>query len=529
MEESKNQQYRFARLLVLRSIAYILTTSILAYFGESLIPDDGIGVSLSLLYGVLVGLSVLQFAFLFVSSEERNLLILTLADVSVATFLIKSTGASTSPFVVLLPLLSLASSVLFSRRAYLMIALGSILALIPIAIGFRASVAGTALVTLGTAIVGYSLKLALSKSETQKSRLESLQRAIMANIPSGLLSVDSRGKIIQLNKVACKILDVKEQELLGHFLQEIFPELDKRRSELETRTSISDVLEPVSNRKTINHKLLDGRELKLGYSLSRLSLPESGEIIGTLILFQDLTEAIFLEEHLKLSEKLAAVGKLAAGIAHEIRNPLAGISGAAQLLEADNLSDENRRLLAIIQRESARLDSLIGEFLEYVRPAPPKKEAIRLHKIAGQVVESLMVNSKWKSMNCQLHLTAESAEKAALGDENKVSQVLLNLVLNAGQAGARDVWIETSDDLKVRVLDNGPGIPADIQARIFEPFFTTKDKGTGLGLAIAFKTLEGVGATIQVKSPLADLFPAGGGTVFEIQFKQAGSHTKEAA
>lgn len=529
-----NKDFRFSRLLVLRSIAYCIMTAILAFFGETLLPISGSAVNLSTLYGVLVGVAVVQFLFLLVKNEERNLLVLTLTDVCVATFVVKSTGASSSPFVLLFPLLSLVSSVLFSRKTYLSVALITTLFLIPMAIGFGASVAGTVVATVVTALVGFSLRLALERTgialtqtEGQKRRLESLQRAIMANIPSGLISVDSRGKIIQVNKIAHHVLGIAEGALLGTLLKETLPELDKLRAQLETQTSISDISEPIANRRTITYVRSDSKELKLGYSLARLFLPDTREIIGTLILFQDLTEAIHLEESHKMAEKLAAVGKLAAGIAHEIRNPLAGISGAAQLLEIETLSEDSSRLLNIIKRESARLDSLISEFLEFVKPAPPKKEPVKLHKIAGQVVETLSVNPKWKALNCRIHYTAEPSEVDAIGDENKISQVLLNLVLNAGQAGAADVWVEVSEGLQIEILDNGPGIPADIQAQVFEPFFTTKDKGTGLGLAIAYKTLEAVGAKISLKSPITELFPKGG-TLFEIHFQKAGTH-KEAA
>ena len=256
MSEVKN--YRFARLLVLRSIAYFVTTGILALYGSSLLPEGEGMVSLSLLYGVLVGLALVQFLFLFVANEERNLLILTLTDICVATFVVKSTGASSSPFVVLFPLLSLVSSVLFSSKTNLILSLLTVLILIPLAIGFQASVAGTAIVTIGTAIVGISLRLALEKAglalnetEAQKRRLESLQRTIMANIPSALLSVDTRGRVIQANRIAHKILGIQDESLLGSELKNTLPEIDHLRSQLETKTSISDVFEPIANRKTI--------------------------------------------------------------------------------------------------------------------------------------------------------------------------------------------------------------------------------------------------------------------------------------
>jgi len=530
----RNIDSHFAKLLIVRCLGYFAITGVLALFGSSIVPPESGGVSLSLIYGVLVGLAIVQFLFLFVGNRERNLFILSITDTCVSIFIIKSTGASTSPFILLLPILSLASSIQFSNSIYRILSLVLILILIPLAVGFGATVAGTALTVIGIAVLGFYLRralekmgVALTKTEAQKQRLESLQRVIMANIPSGIMSVDSRGKIIQANNFALSILNLPEEEVISNNLSEVFPELDKLRAQLETRTSISDVSETPSNRRNITYKTKEGHELKLGYSLARLSSPEKNGILGTLIMFQDLTEAISMEESLKLSEKLAAVGKLAAGIAHEIRNPLAGISGAAQLLETTSLSEEDQRLLAIIKRESARLDILITEFLEYVRPAPPKKDPVFLHKIAGHVVESLSVNPKWKGYSSRLHFTAEPSEVAAVGDENRISQVLLNLLLNAGQAGAKDVWVDVMEGTHIQIVDNGPGIPVELQAQIFEPFFTTKDRGTGLGLAIAYKTLQDVGASIALKSPVPE-FPTGG-TLFEIRFTKAGSNSKEAA
>lgn len=530
----RNIDSQFAKLLIIRCIGYFSITAVLAIFGSTLIPPGSVGVSLSLIYGVLVGLALVQFLFLFVGSKEKNLFVLSVTDISVSIFIIKATGASTSPFLLLLPILSLVFSVQFTNSIYRILSLVLIIGLIPLAVGFGATVAGTALAVISTAVVGFYLRqalektgLALTKTEAQKKRLESLQKAIMANIPSGILSVDSRGKIISVNKFALNILGQSEEAMIGAQLSAFFPELDLLRAQLETRTSISDVSETPSNRRNITYKTQDHRELKLGYSLARLSNQEKHEILGTLIMFQDLTEALSMEESLKLSEKLAAVGKLAAGIAHEIRNPLAGISGAAQLLDVAGLNEEDQRLLAIIKRESARLDTLITEFLEYVRPAPPKKDPLHLHKIAGHVVESLSVNPKWIGYACKLHLTAEPSEVLAIGDENRISQVILNLLLNAGQAGAKDVWLDVVDGTTINILDNGPGIPTEMQAQIFEPFFTTKDKGTGLGLAIAYKTLQGIGATINLKSPVEGF--ATGGTLFELRFSKAGSNSKEAA
>jgi two-component system sensor histidine kinase PilS (NtrC family) len=238
----------------------------------------------------------------------------------------------------------------------------------------------------------------------------------------------------------------------------------------------------------VEYQTEQGGKLKLGYSLARLYDPEDKSPIGTLIVFQDLTHIIELEEKLRLNEKLAAVGKLAAGIAHEIRNPLASISGCAQLLSGNqDLDEEDKKMLQIIQSESQRLDGLITDFLEYVRPPQPKLENVDLKALIERLEQSFSHNSKWKALNCTL--VSQLPEKGfnILGDSNKITQVLMNFVLNSGQAGAKEVKLELSSNGKLQIGDDGAGIAKNIQNRIFEPFFTTKTStsGTGLGLYLS--------------------------------------------
>jgi two-component system sensor histidine kinase PilS (NtrC family) len=281
-------------------------------------------------------------------------------------------------------------------------------------------------------------------------------------------------------------------------------------------------LETSLDRPMVKFARGDGEELQLGYSVTRLSDPEDQSTLGSLVVFQDLTKIAKMEESLRMSEKLAAVGKLAAGIAHEIRNPLAGISGSAQLLRgSEHLDDEDKRLLAIIQRESLRLDALITEFLEYVRPQKPKFEEVHLNEVVREVIEGLQVNPKWNAEGCKLLFGSETNEPFVVkGDRNKITQALINFVLNSGQAGARRVEIRIDPDAHLHVVDDGHGISPEHQARLFEPFFTTKEAGTGLGLATSYRALEAMEARISVRSPVPD-FCDQGGTMVSVQFKRA--------
>jgi two-component system sensor histidine kinase PilS (NtrC family) len=238
--------------------------------------------------------------------------------------------------------------------------------------------------------------------------------------------------------------------------------------------------------------------------------------------FQDLTNILKLEESLRVSEKLAAVGKLAAAIAHEIRNPLASISGSAQLLgQIENLGAEDKKLLGIIQKESSRLDELISEFLEYVRPQAPKQDRVDLTRLVEELRSSLIVSVKWLALKTNIEvLVLPQASLDCVGDANKITQVLLTLVYNAGQAGASVVRIRLEPNFRLSVSDNGAGISAENQKRLFEPFFTTKERGTGLGLATSYRILEAMGARIEVVSPSSEFEP-GRGSLFRISFKGA--------
>ena len=471
---------------------------------------------------------------IFATLIPTIMMTLFVADCAVIMVLVKASGSSVSPFLVLFPLLSLAASIVFKPK-WATLLLGINVFFIGMAVGFGPAIAGNVLASSATSILGMYLVKALDRSgealqvsEHQRRRLENLQKAIVTNIPSGLMSIDSQGRVIQVNSVGLKILGVEESKLIGNSLVSVLPALSTEVHRLSTLIPNVQALDPHSDRPKVEYKNPKTQaKLQLGYSIARLWDPEDGSILGSLVVFQDLTEIIEMEERLRTSEKLGAVGKLAAGIAHEIRNPLAGISGSAQLLLGnDSLHDEDRSLLKIIQRESTRLDLLITEFLEYVKPAQPKLENVNLKELVAEVVAGMQVSSKWRDLKCEILIRyvadSESSPTKVQGDRNKITQVLMNFLYNAGQAGATQVeLLIDSRRGRLAVRDNGAGIKPEHQRRLFEPFFTTKEKGTGLGLATSYKILEVMGARVEVQSPCYSFSPKGGGTEFAIWFKEA--------
>jgi two-component system sensor histidine kinase PilS (NtrC family) len=244
------------------------------------------------------------------------------------------------------------------------------------------------------------------------------------------------------------------------------------------------------------------------------------ELKGYIVTFHDLTRVRRLEFAMRQSEKMAAVGQLAAGIAHEIRNPLASMSGSLQLLESGFTSEsaEEKKLMRIALREIDRLNNLITEFLDFVRPEVLKEDPVDINLVLRDVLEMAKMN---KGLRQEIQQSVElKSIKTIPGHRDKLKQAVLNIVMNAYQAmsEAEKPVIEVKsfdrdDSVVVTIRDHGCGIDEVGLRRIFEPFHTTKPKGTGLGLAITHKIIENHQGRIYVEST------KGVGTEFTLEFK----------
>ena len=507
----------FSRLFFYRGLVYVPLLFVLGTISSHIVLE-GARFQASDLFMLASIVTLAQLASLFLPLKAHSVLALFFCDAVLVTVLVRVSGTSSSPFLVLFPVLAALGPLTF-RSHLSFVLIGICLFFSALAIGWGVSILGNWVAILAVGLLSFYLvkllmksEVSLEISESARRRLENLQKVILANIPSGLVSIDSDGSVIQINTVGEKILGVREEEFLRRPLRDLIPGLDIDPSDSIVGARTREVMDYLSPKNSI---------LKLGYSTAKLEDPDDNHILGTLLVFQDLTAVIKMEHELRMSEKLAAVGKLAAGIAHEIRNPLAGISGSAQLLMgATSMNEEDSQLLRIIQRESTRLDGLITEFLEYVRPQDMELKAINIAGIAKEVSESVKVNSKWVEMGTQLELIVDDDEILADGDANKMIQVLMNLIINAGQSGAQNVQVQVSKDAWIEVRDNGSGIPIENQSRLFEPFFTTKEKGTGLGLAISYRVIEAMGGTVDVISPASE-FCENGGSIFKVRFRKS--------
>ncbi|MGK2943430.1 MAG: two-component system sensor histidine kinase NtrB, partial [Desulfuromonadales bacterium] len=236
------------------------------------------------------------------------------------------------------------------------------------------------------------------------------------------------------------------------------------------------------------------------YSASRV-VDRNDTSLGLLIAFQDLTEFKELEGQLQRADRLAAVGRLASGMAHEIRNPLASISGSVQLLlEDDKVNTEDRRLMNIVIKEADRLSLLLSDFLTFARPAPLQIESIDVASLLDELIA--LLNASGQFQNVIIEKAYHGPNRMNV-DPQKMHQVLWDLLLNAGEAASPEgrIRVEINGGQgEIIIEDTGSGIAEEDRDKLFEPFYTTKDTGTGLGLANAYANIGSHRGRITVES-----------------------------
>jgi len=350
--------------------------------------------------------------------------------------------------------------------------------------------------------------------EVDLRKLELFNKYIVDNISSGILTADMEGRVTLINDAACKILGVAREEVAGQPVGDLFAGM--RAGEPGERAQVQ------VPRSEAVFRRADGEEIFLGFSVSPLR-DEQGRVIGTVVIFQDLTPVKRMEERVRVADRLAMVGELAAGLAHEIRNPMASIAGSSQMLrEMPELSGECRTLLDIIERESTRLNGLISDFLAFSGMAPRTWGTVNLAAVVREVAGAVRTGEA-RSGNVEVDC-GPCRDLLVEGDAEQLKQVVWNLVRNAVQAtppGGR-VSIDLFPQIRHReryvvliVSDTGAGIDPAVMGKIFNPFFTTKEGGTGLGLAISQRIVHMHKGFIEVRSE------PGRGSTFSVFFPEA--------
>ncbi len=342
----------------------------------------------------------------------------------------------------------------------------------------------------------------LKEKESAFNQLDLLFRSIVESVDTGVMTINLQGIIKTFNRAAEEITGFPMATVGNRHVDEIFPEF--------TSFFTAAVLkEKPRNRREVVIKGNHGKYIHLGCSISPLK-DKHDKQIGSILIFQDLTEVKVMEETLEKSKRLALIGEMAAGLAHEMRNPLASITGSIELLRQSlNLKDTDERLMQIVLRGKDQLGSFVRDFLLLARPIPVIRELVDVNETVMDVLDNIKLSNDWTKeieINCLL------AEKVtAFANREQIRQVIHNLVLNATQAmkeggvlsiTTKSMQHHNKEVVEIKITDTGPGIEEKDLKKVFEPFFTNKDKGTGLGLTIVGRIVDGYSGRIEIKSSM---------------------------
>jgi len=557
-------QLRLGRLLFARLALTVVGFAIaigLDVLGHELAPFARRGLYLTVV--VSFGVTILSAALLRRTRRVDRFASLQIAvDVGIVSSLVHFSGGRDSVFVFLFVVVTLYAAVLFERRGAMMsaslsaVAHGLILlegrlgltaggieedtAALPILAAIWAVHVG-ALYLVGVLASLLSAELyrtgrALDQRTSDLRVLQGLHQRMVESIMSGLLTTDGDDVITSFNPEAERITGISGRLAVGRPVEDIIP----------GTTELSVGSEPASasgqtSRSRLSFVNQRGEEMVLGLASSVLK-ESKGQAQGHVVIFQDVTDVVRMEGELRRSERLAAVGEMAAKIAHEIRNPLASISGSIQILRsgghAETDEEENRKLTEIVIRETERLDNLITNFLQYSRPPAPTIERVEIDTLLDGLAK--MLDSIRPD---HIEIDIQSPPGASLrADPDQLRQVLWNLANNAIQAmpdgGRLEISAGAAPDLpaqdgaasrrneqggagssedagrlsmEIVLRDDGEGMSEELQERIFEPFFTTKKEGSGLGLATVDRIIESHGGALLVESR------EGVGTTFRVR------------
>ena len=345
----------------------------------------------------------------------------------------------------------------------------------------------------------------LSKTVLEFDRLSLLYKQIFDDITTGIITTDEKNSITSYNNAAKRITGCPEERVIGMDLHTCFPEIQ---------------LTGGKERNVCHLERSDGTVIRVGYSFSQLGEPttpedENGHSSCKVVTLQDISKIELMEKQVREAEKMAAIGKLSASIAHDFRNPLAAISGSAQILAMDYGEDvtaqtnTGKTLVGIILRESKRMATTITDFLQFARPEAVTQEWFDLNRLITEVTEkTIPLYEQLKQgnvvKNIEVHLNC-------WGDQQQIQTLLKHLIDNTRSLPDAEqsvkVAIRAYETNKknvhytcIEVCDTGPGIPMLLREKVFTPFFSTRENGTGLGLAIVKQLVDNHNGFIEIDS-----------------------------
>ena len=481
--------------------------------------------------GVTYALTV-AYALLLNQTERRRWLVdvQLVLDTAIVSVIVYLTGGINSYFSSLYTLPIIAATTIESRRGGVMVGILSCVLYASLVVAQYAGVPGfetpagqplpemkLAIFTVALNLFGFAAiavltgylaeglrqaDIQLQRASDQIEDLQAFSRHIIDSLTSGLATTDVEGRILTFNRAAATITGVAISEAIGASALETLGLPPDFKALFGAKAE-----RPRLPRMDVRFQRADGRKIELGLSTALLFTPR-GET-GFLLTFQDVTEARRLEREARVRQRLAAVGELAAGIAHEIRNPLASMAGSIQILRQEvALTPEQSQLMDIVLRESERLNETIRSFLAFARPQRQAMSRVDARRVVTDAA-TLLENSPELTERHRIAVDVPSTEVWLQADEGQLRQIVWNLATNGlrsmpagGQLmlAVRDEQAGAHGEVVIEVRDQGTGIAPEELDGIFQPFRAGFARGTGLGLSIVQRIVADYGGEIQVTS-----------------------------
>jgi two-component system sensor histidine kinase PilS (NtrC family) len=513
-----------ARVIVVTTL--LLAALIIQYTVREVLPLDYLYIATGVTYALTLAYIGLAFS---VASRAVNLMVQIGGDLIVETLLVYFTGGLDSPFSFLYLVSIITASMLLYRRGGLLAASGATIfygALVDLMyygvlpmpeqslflpnawsasrlyFNIAANFAGfyaTSLLTSYLAEQQRTTSRELNVVRQNLAELRALNQNVVESIPSGLITLSTFGTATFVNPAGCQILQLPANEILGRHVTELGFFTVERWNDARANLASGSVVRHESETLGTAEE-----HRSIGFAVTHLSTLDA-QSAGYTLIFQDLTEMKKMEAELRLKDRMAAVGELSAGIAHEIRNPLAAIAGSVQVLKGStSLTQQEQRLMSIVLKESERLNKSISDFLRFVRPQEKRALEFDVAASLGETLD-LLENSRELDERHKIRRDIAPPSFILVGDGDQIRQVFWNLARNAVQAmprgGVLTVRTHVDDDAyNIVFIDSGRGMsPADLQ-RLFQPFRTNFPSGTGLGMAISYRIVQEHGGRIEVSS-----------------------------
>ncbi|MCD6486859.1 MAG: PAS domain S-box protein [Syntrophobacterales bacterium] len=528
---SKVQWLMFFRLAI---ASFLLGIVAIIQFN---LPDSLPIASIHAIYILVIITYLLSILYVFLLKSIKNIsinvYIQCLFDVVLVTILVYVTGGIESVYSILYPLIVIYSVLFLGKRGGLLVAsVVSIMYGLLLDLEFYGTIhpiydkiyqydvnAGHVFLQICINIVSFYVvallasfvvetekktKMLLSEKESAFDQLDILHKSIIESVGSGIMTVGPDSRVKSFNRAAEKITGMSSYDAMDRVVDDIFPdfpEIRGRIKEMERNPNPSSRRFEIALSPGVNDTIL-------GFSIYPLIDP-GGNSIGDILIFQDLTSIKKMEKEIEKNKRLALMGEMSAVLAHELRSPLASISGSVKLLmESLELEGSDRKLMEIVLMGKDQLENLVRDFLLFARPDTHNRCKIDIENIIDEILESIHFSPGW---NEKVEIGENLCGQGEVyGNSTEIKQALWNIVLNALQAmpDGGVLGIETKLDvgenncefLEISVNDTGCGIEKKHINSVLEPFYTMKEKGTGLGLAVVNRIVESHGGVFRIES-----------------------------